>query len=345
MTAIRLTTLVALLAALAVAACGRDPAAPAPPPVNDAARLVLYTSLPAERARAVADAYRAATGVIVNVMLESDDVLIEKLSRKEHHPGADVLWVSGAGHLAEAIDNDVLRPIASSELEALPEAFREPEGYWHGVGVRAELIVFDRRTVDAATLGGYASLADERWRGRLCLQHSLSERSRALVAALIAALGERDAELTVRGWRANLATGVFENQRDLLLAVESGACAIGIAGSDELARFQADGLGENLGFHFPPASAGGTQVNRSAAGVTRHANDALRATRFVAWLVSPRGQRVAHDGSYEYPVLAAVSPSPPLDAWPTFDASPASTARLGYLYRDAILLVERARYR
>lgn len=332
------------LGCLMLISCGQD----SPPPVVNDSRpmLVLYASLPAERIANVAKAYADTSGVLVNYMLDSDEVLIEKLERKEHIPGADVLLLSGGGHLATAVDSDVLRPIASAPFgESVDATLRDPDGYWFGVGVRAEIIVYDRRSVDAESLGGYADLAGDGWRTKLCLQRSVSERSRSLIAALIAERGERGAELLVRGWRANLATSVFDEQRDMLLAVESGDCAVAIAGSDEVASFVTEGLADNLGIHFPPAAAGGTLQHVTAVGVARHANDATLATEFVGWLLSPAGQRVLHAAGSDYPANSEVDAPAPLDSWPLYSVSPVAASRSGHLYQDAILLAQRARYR
>lgn len=335
----------AVIAGLLGASCSQEAGSP-PATSRKAPMLVLYTSMPAERIANVASAYAEAAGVIVNYMVDSDEVLIDKLIRKEHLPGADVLLITGAGHLAQAVDSDVLRPITSARLEdTISDALRDLDGYWFGVGVRAELIVYDQRRVAAPTLGGYADLADESWHGKLCLQRSIHERSRSLVAALIAEHGERQAEMIVRGWRANFATSVFDSQRDLLLAIESGACGVGVASSDEVARFVSEGLVENLRFHFPSADDGGTQLRLSAAGVARHANDAKMATEFVEWLTSPSGQRTLHAASDEYPANPDVAPISPIDSWPQFAASPIGASRSGFVYQDAILLVQRARYR
>lgn len=335
----------AVIASLLGMSCSQE-AGPPPATTSKAPMLVLYASMPAERIANIASAYADSAGIIVNYMVDSDEVLIDKLIRKEHLPGADVLMIAGAGHLAQAVDSDVLRPIASARLkETVSESLRDPDGYWFGVGVRAELIVYDHRRVEAPTLGGYADLATGIWHGKLCLQRSVNERSRSLVAALIAEHGERQAEIIVRGWRANLATSVFDSQRDLLLAIESGACAIGVVSSDEVARFISEGLVQNLRFHFPSADDGGTQLRLTAAGVARHANDAAMATEFVEWLASPSGQRALHAGSSEYPANPDVAPISPIDSWPRYSASPIGASRSGFLYQDAILLVQRARYR
>jgi len=335
----------AVLVAVSMVSCSNESNPPPATATGAAPMLVLYAALPAERMARVATRYRDESGVQVNYMIESDDILIDKLVNKEHRPGADVLLVSGSGHLAQAVEADVLRPVSSSILNAaIEDTMRDPDGYWFGLGHRAEMIVFDDRQVNAASLGGYADLAGDNWRGKLCLHRGARERSRSLVAALIAMLGERDAELVVRGWRENLALSVFDEQRDLLLAIESGDCAVGIASSDQVGQLSKAGQAGNIGRHFPPADVGGTLQQVIAAGVSRHANDAALATRFLEWLASPGGQAALHEDGTDYP-LQGMDLAPPLDSWPDYSPSPITASRSGYLQREAQQLIERARYR
>ena len=339
---------VAVLAGLTLVSCGAgDKPASTPSAAGQGGdMLVLYSALAAERMSLLAERYREETGVLVNYMVESDEVLIDKLVTKEHRPGADVLLISGASHLAQAVDADVLRPVASPTLEsALSENRKDPDAYWFSVGHRAEGIVYDERTVRQENLSGYAGLADAQWKGQLCLQRGASERSRSIVAALVATLGERDAELVVRGWRANLATSVFDDQQDLLQAIEDEECALGIVGSDQFATFVTQGRSSHTRWHFPAAEDGGALLELIAAGVSRHANNAALATRFVEWLVSPDGQAALHEGGTDYPLEGVAAIPPPLDAWPAFTPSPISASRMGYLHNEAKMLIERARYR
>ena len=310
--------------------------------------IVVYANLPAERMARVASDYRDDSGVLVNYMLDDDLALVASLAAKEHRPGADVLLIAGAGPLAAAVDADILRPIQSAALvEAVAEADRDPDGYWYAVGRRTELIAYDTRTVNPTELRGYEGLADETWRGKLCLQRSGAGRSLSLVATLIASLGERDAELTVRGWRANLAGSVFDDQRELLEQIASGDCALGLVSSDQAALYLDEERPANLAFHRPSGEEGGAIDAPLAAGVARHANDASMATDFLEWLVTPRGQAALHAMGADYPLLAEVAPADSLASLPDFSAPATriSASRAGYFFREAERLVERARYR
>lgn len=326
---------------LAVAACERTPApaiTSAGPPLN------VYSSLPEARVRALADAYAAAGGETIRYNLGDADALIARLEARADQPPADLLLVRGNAYLGRAVEADVLRPVgAAVDLSAIPADLGDPDRYWLGLAVRPEVIVYDPERVAPAALGGYAELADARWRGLLCLQTSASERMRSLVAALIAGLGARDAELAVRGWSSNLATAAFDTEDALLRAVDDGRCAVAIAGADAVAAFLAGEPGSRVGAHWPDDSAIGTAVNLTGAGVSRHAGSPDQAARFLAWLASAEGQRALVEGTAERPANPAVTGATVPGAPRGFARGPITVAALGYFQADAERLLERAR--
>ncbi len=318
--------------------CSRDDASPE---LRSAAiqPLILYSSLPEDRIRAVTAAYTEVSGVVMHYMLDTESVLIDKLVRKAHRPTADVLLISDVGQLVAAVEADVLRPTGAASIKQhIPTILRDPDDYWFGISARAVTIVYDRKSVNPAMLSGYAALGDEDWYGQVCMLSSATESSRTLVASLIADLGEFDAELAVRGLQKNLADPVFANGRDLLLALEAGRCQVGIVDSNAAAEFLAENLMTNISLHWPSASDGGVVLSLTGAGVTRHAANSHEAVAFLEWLTTPEGQRILISTGQDFPAN-------PLERWAEFDTSPIETVRLGYLLPDALLLIERAGYR
>ena len=333
-----------LCVAAATTGCGQrsEPPEPAAGPADP--QLVVYSSLSHERTLSVADAYREATGVTINILVEEAADLIDAMASKAHYPGPDVVLLDGAGPLAAAIDADVLRPVHIEDPDTLLETVpNDPDDYWYPVGAAADAIVYRSDAVDVESLGGYASLGDAQFKDKLCLRRGIHDRSRSLVASMMAALGARDTELAVRGWRANLAASAFDTEAELLAALEEGRCSIGIAGTDQIALHLSDAPGPDLILHFPAVSDGGAMLHPVVAGVARHAGDAEGAVRFVSWLRSPEGQRVLHAGQTEYPVVSGVSASPSLPA--SMPRAGVPLARVLFAYADAIALIERARYR
>ena len=328
---------------LGLGACSDPAQAPEAPPA-DGQRLVLYTSLPVERVNGLAAAFRSETGIAIDFKIDAEAELLDALKRKENVPSADVLLIAGVGNLAEASDSDLFRPL-QVQPSSVPESLRDPDGYWASVGIRAEFIVYDGRSVAAGDLGGYADLAEVDWHGKLCLQRSTAERSRALIGLLIAQQGERAAERVVRGWRNNLATSVFDDQQDMLAAIGAGQCAVAIASSEQITRFLSSPEATPLKVHAPPLEHGGTFRNIVGAGVSRHATNPELGERFVAWLSSVEGQGSLHSLGGEFPATTAVPPADALSDWASYSPSSESAASVGFNVPDAVLLAERARYR
>ena len=173
---------VCIIACLAASSCDRDELSEKRN-VAPIQALVVYSSLPDEIVRSVTDAYTAVSGTRVNYMLDDEATLIDKLVRKVHRPGADLLLIPDTGYLAYAVESDVLRPTNSQALQQnVPENMRDPDHYWFGLSAHAVTIVYDKRVVNPAKLVDYAGLSDEMWAGQLCMLNSSRTSSRTLVA-------------------------------------------------------------------------------------------------------------------------------------------------------------------
>ncbi|MDZ7642805.1 MAG: hypothetical protein U5K76_00300 [Woeseiaceae bacterium] len=162
--------------AAVLAACGGGDSPPAAGEATDAASpdpVVVYSARAEQLIQPIFDAYTAATGVEVRYTTDSEQPLIQKLKAEGQATPADLLLTVDAGNLWYAAEEGVLRPVRSEVLERnIPENLQDPENQWFAMSVRARTIVYDTRSVDPAELSGYAALADEKWRGKLCLRTS-----------------------------------------------------------------------------------------------------------------------------------------------------------------------------
>src|SRR5690606_31889383 len=75
------------------------------------------------------------------------------------------------------------------------------------------------------------SLADEQWKGRVCLRTSKKVYNQSLVATMLESIGEEKTSEVIQGWLANLATPVFADGTALLQAIDAGQCDVGIVNS------------------------------------------------------------------------------------------------------------------
>jgi len=308
--------------------------------------IVVYTSHPEQLIKPVFDAYTAESGTPIDYVIDGDQALIKKLKAEGDTTRADMLLLVDAGNLWHAADQGELRPTYSESLESnIPSHLRDPENQWFAMSVRARTIVYDTRKLESSELTGYAGLADKKWSGKLCLQSSDKVYNQSFVAMMIAQMGERDAEVMVRGWVDNLATSVFPDDTKLIQAIEDGQCQLGIVNAYNIGRQLREDADTPVAIFWPPEKTGGVHVNVAGAGVTRHARNPDGAKALLEWMSGESGQRLLDVDNLQYPANPAVQPSPLVAAWGEFDASPANVASAGEYQADAIKLMERANYR
>ena len=158
------------------------------------------------------------------------------------------------------------------EWRSVPDRVPARSSHWK-MSVRARTIVYNADTVDPENLSGYAGLADEQWKDRLCLRTSQKVYNQSLVAMFIAQYGEERTEDIVRGWVDNLAAKPFSSDTEVLKAVAAGQCDVTIVNTYYLGRLLTEQPELPLKIFWPDQGEGegGVHVNVSGAGVTRHA--------------------------------------------------------------------------
>ncbi|MFO7546072.1 MAG: Fe(3+) ABC transporter substrate-binding protein [Trueperaceae bacterium] len=295
--------------------------------------------------------FEEATGIRVNAIQGGEDELIERLRSEGRNSPADIFFTADAGRLWRAEQADILQPITSETLEAAIAAnLRHPDGLWFGLSRRARVIVYHRANVDTPPTT-YEELADEAWRGRVCVRSSSNIYNQSLVASLIEHHGTADAEAWGRGLVANFARPPEGNDTAQVRAVAVGQCDVAIVNHYYLARLLASAdpadtaVAEVVGVVFPNQDGRGTHVNISGAGVTRSAPHPENAIRFLEFLVTPEAQAVFVRENFEYPVVDGVPLPTVLDDLGPFVADVLDVAAYGRNNPAAVMLMDRVGWR
>jgi iron(III) transport system substrate-binding protein len=321
--------------ALIAAGCSREPT-----------ELVVYSSRNEQLIKPMFDRYTEETGQKIRFVTDDAGPLIERLAAEGRNSPADVLITVDAGDLWHAADRGLLRSIDSEVLRRdIPAHLRDEQGRWFGISVRARTIVHSTERVKPEELSTYEALADEQWRGRLCLRTSKSVYNQSLVGMMIALHGEEKTEEIVRGWVANLATEPFSNDTRLMEAIVAGQCDVGIVNTYYFGRLQRDKPGQPIRLFWAQLEGDGVHVNISGAGVTTHAPRAAEAQKFLEWLSEPEAQGMFAGANLEYPANPAVAPDPRVAEWGTYQASSLNVAKAGELQAAAVKLMDRAGFR
>jgi iron(III) transport system substrate-binding protein len=236
--------------------------------------------------------------------------------------------------------------------ERIPAQFRDAQGEWFAFSTRARLIVYNKATVNPADVATYASLADPKFKGKVCTRSGGHPYNLSLVAATIAHEGEPKAEAWAKGVVGNLARKPQGGDTDQIKAVAAGECAVAISNSYYYARLMRSQKPDEreivakTGVVWPSLAGQGTHLNVSVGAVLKHAPHRENAIRFLEYLASDSAQRYFADGNNEWPVVKSVKVSnPALDQLGTFKADPLPVAELGRNAAAAQKVVDRAGWR
>jgi iron(III) transport system substrate-binding protein len=292
------------------------------------------------------------TGIRVRVVSASADELISRLEREGPASPADLLITVDAGRLHRAKERGLLQPVRSEELEsAVPARYRDPEGHWYGLTVRARIIAYALDRVDPSELSTYGDLAHPRWRGRVLTRSSENIYNISMLASIIAAEGPEATEDWVRGVVANLARPPQGNDTDQIRDVAAGVGDVALVNTYYVGRLlnaqdeASRELGRQVGIFFPNQGDRGTHVNVSGAGVTAHAPNRENAIRLLEFLVGEEAQRAFAEANFEYPVRPGVERAGALLDWGDFRPDTLNLARLGELNNEAVRIFDRGGWR
>lgn len=315
-----------------------------------AAEVNLYSARKEALIKPLLDKFTVQTGIKVNLVTAKADALLKRLESEGRNSPADVLLTTDAGRLHRAKAAGVLQPVKSGVLEqAVPTAYRDPEGYWYGLSLRARTIFYVKGKVEPAELSSYEALADPKWKGRICIRSSNNIYNQSLVASMIASNGEAKTEAWAKGLVANMARPPKGGDRDQIKAAAAGQCDIAVANTYYFAAMLHAGkdpvqqaAAGKMGVFWPNQASRGTHVNVSGAAVTSAAKNRDNAIKLLEYLSGPEAQEWYAQTNHEYPVREGTPVSDTLKSWGTFQADTLNLSALGENNAAALRLMDRA---
>ena len=259
------------------------------------------------------------TGIKVNVVSGKSKALEKRIIEEGADSKADLYITADAGRLGAFKAKGMLQSGLSSEKikAAVPANFRTSQ--WVGIAKRARIVYFSPERVTGAELAGltYESLADPKWKGRVVIRKSNNIYNQSLVASLIKNNGKAETAEWAKGVVSNMARDSKGNDRAQILAVAAGEADIAVANTYYLALMLSGKKGaeqqaaaKKVKPFFPNQNDRGTHMNISGAGLVKGAPNKANAIKLVEFLLSKEAQEHIVNNTFEYPIIAGVSPHP-----------------------------------
>lgn len=200
--------------------------------------VVLYSSVDAEYLTPIAEAYQKSSGVRVKVVGDTEATkttgLTQRLIAERGQPRCDVWWSSEALGTAELAKAGLLEAYDSPSAKDWPAPFRDPAKLWHGLALRARVIVYNRERVTGSDVP--TSIADliagERFQGRIGMARPRFGTTRTHMAALYTHLGEKVFRSLLADLKARHVR-LFDGNAAVVRACASGEIHAGLTDTDD----------------------------------------------------------------------------------------------------------------
>lgn len=305
----------------------------------------VYTYRESKLVQPLFEAFTKDTGIAVNVISASSG-LEQRIKAEGDKSPADVLLTVDIGRIDEAVQAGITQPIGSAVIdEIVPARYRDPNGHWAGISMRARVIYAskDRVKQDAIT---YEELADPKWKGKICIRSGQHIYNNALFAAYVAKHGEAKAEEWLRGLKANLAQKPSGGDRETARDVAAGKCDIGIGNTYYWALMMNNDpdkkpWAEATKVILPTFAGGGTHVNLSGVLLAKHAPNKASGVKLIEWLTGEKAQQIYADANYEYPIRPGVPLNPTIAGYGKLTADSLPIAQIAAQRKTASTLVDK----
>ncbi|WP_062206885.1 Fe(3+) ABC transporter substrate-binding protein [Aureimonas sp. AU12] len=315
-----------------------------------AADVNIYSSRQPALIQPLLDAFTKETGLTTaTIFIEKG--LEERVKAEGANSPADVILTVDIGRLDAAKQAGILQPLSDEIVERdIPATFRDKEKDWFGVTARARVVYAstDRVGADGIT---YESLADPKWKGKICIRSGQHQYNVALVAAFLAHHGEEKTKTWLTGLRDNLATAPEGGDRDQARNIASGQCDIAIGNTYYVGLMQTNEKepeqkewAKAIKVVMPTFEGGGTHVNISGMGLAKNAPNRDNAVKLMEFLTTDEAQRIYSEINYEYPLKPGVETSAVVKAFGELKPDTLSLDEIAANRAKASALIDEVRF-
>jgi iron(III) transport system substrate-binding protein len=297
------------------------------------------------------DRFSAETGIKANVLFAGDG-LLERVAAEGELSPVDVVLTVDVGNLVGAKEQGLTQPITTPALtERLSPEFRDPEGNWAALSLRARVFYVSKDRVDATALT-YEDIAKPEWKGRVCTRAGDHVYNIGLVASRIALWGIDKTRDWLTAVRDNLAYPPGGGDREGVKNILAGTCDLSVTNTyymgamlNNEAEPEQKEWANSARIVYPTTEDGdGTQVNAAGAFIAKYAPNAGNANKLIEFLLTDEAQQIYADGNYEFPAVTSVQPSELTLSWGTLNPSKVTLSEIASFRDEAAALVDELKF-
>lgn len=272
----------------------------------------------------ITEKFTEETGIKVNIIYAKDGIA-EKLAREAEHSPADLILTSDFNRLIEITEKGLTQAVASDVLDQnIPAQYRDDQSHWLALTTRARVIYASKERVEGIEDIRYEDLADEKFKGKICVRSGKHPYNVSLIASLIAHNGEEKTKAWLLKVKENLARKPQGNDRGQVKAIKEGICDVSLGNSyyygKMLENEEQKPWAEAVNIVFANQQGRGAHINISGVAMAKYAPNKENALALMAFLSGEKAQGLYASLNMEYPVNPTVEPSEIVKSWGVFRA-------------------------
>jgi len=266
--------------------------------------VVLYVSLDEAYSRQLMDTFMKKTGITVKFLTDSEATkttgLVTKILGEKARPRCDVFWNNEIVQTIYLKRNGCLAPFVSESAKDIPDAFKDPEGYWVGFAARARVIIYNKNRVKAPLPTGLEDLLDPRWAGVVSLARPLNGTTATHAAVLWASRGPEATQTFFKGLETNKVKRCAGNAH-VMREVSEGNLAWGFTDTDDFHVALKDKKPVDL--VFPDTKGEGTLLIPNTVCMIKNGPNPENALKLIDYILSREVETILAQGrSAQIPV-------------------------------------------
>lgn len=151
-------------------------------------KMVLYSPHCGDdnKAQFIKNRARDEVGLDVECMGGGGGALADRLNNEKNDPQADVVMALNQVFMYQFKDNEVITSYVPKWSDEIPSKYRDPEGYFYGLGRTPILIAYNRQFIkDADAPKGWTDLVDDKFKGQYSLAPIENQTTRVYLASML----------------------------------------------------------------------------------------------------------------------------------------------------------------
>jgi iron(III) transport system substrate-binding protein len=250
--------------------------------------VVVYCGVDEPYASKVFQQFEQETGIHVKALYDIESSksvgLSEKIRAEYASPKADVWWGSEAFLTVRMAGDGVLEPYRPPAAAEVPDQFKDPDGYWTGVGLRARVLaVAEGNSAPPFKVKGIEDLADPRLKNKVTISGLTAGATGAHAAALYVFWGSEKARAYFKRLHDN-GIAIVGGNAVVADEVGKGSFSLGLTDSDDVVN-TADN-GGRLNTVVPDQDSFGTLAMPTTVALVKNGPHAGVARKLIDYLTS-----------------------------------------------------------